>query len=94
MVNRDELGFQFLIIGLILTVSAYGFSFILTTTADYCIVDGIRDSLNMTKLENCITRTSDFNMITYYVGFIGIILLAGSSVLFSKISFKKSSKQL
>ncbi len=89
MVNRDELGFQFLIVGLILTVSAYGFSFILTTTTDYCIVDGIRDSLNMTKLENCITKTSNLNMSTYYAGFTGIILLAISSVLFSKVSFKK-----
>lgn len=87
MVNRDEAGFQFLIIGLILTVSAYGFSFILTTTTDYCIVDGIRDSLNIKKLENCLT--TDFNMITYYVGFVGIILLAVSSVSFSKVSFKK-----
>lgn len=89
MVNRDELGFQFLIIGLILTVSAYGFSFILTTTTDFCIVDGIRDSLNMTKLENCITKTSDFSIATYYVGFAGIVILATSSVLLSKLPFKK-----
>lgn len=79
MVHRDEVGFQLLIIGLILTVSAYGFSFMLTTTTDFCIVDGIRDSVNITKLENCITKTSDFNIITYYVEYI-----------LSKISVAKS----
>lgn len=93
MVNRDEFGFQLLILGLILTVSAYGFSFILTTTTDYCIVDGIRDNLNMTKLENCISKTSNFNMITYYIGFAGILLLAASSTLFSKLIFKKSGRR-
>ncbi len=79
-----------LMIGLILTVSAYGFSFILTTTTDYCIVDGILDSLNKTKLQNCISKYSDFNMLTYYIGFAGIILLAVASYLFSPLTFKKS----
>ncbi len=87
--RRGELGFFMLMIGLILTVSAYGFSFILTTT-DYCIVDGILDSLNKTKLQNCISKSSDFNMLTYYIGFAGIILLAVASYLFSPLTFKKS----
>ncbi|MCE9651708.1 MAG: hypothetical protein K8Q89_01400 [Nitrosarchaeum sp.] len=84
-------------------MSAYGFSFILTTTTDFCIVDGINDlvnmikhswisdSLNTTKIENCITKTSDFNMATYYVGFAGIVILAISSFLLSKLSFRTSS---
>lgn len=89
MAKRDEIGFFTLIIGLMLTVSAYGFSFILTQSTNFCIVDGVLDSINKTKLENCITKTSEHNLLTYYIGFASIILLAISSVLFSKISFKK-----
>jgi len=88
--RREELGFFMLIIGLIFTVSAYGFSFILTSTTDYCIVDGILDSLNKTKLQNCISKSSDFNMLTYYIGFTGIVLLGIASYLFSPLTFKKS----
>lgn len=93
MVRRDEVGFQFLIIGLMLTVSAYGFSFILTTSTDFCIVNGIRDLPDMTKLEGCITKTSDSSIMTYYIGFAGIILLAISSFLLSNLSFKKSKNK-
>lgn len=87
---REELGFLMLIFGLIFTVSAYGFSFILTTTTDYCIVDGILDSINKTKLQDCISKSSNFNMLTYYIGFAGIILLTISSFLLSSVTFKKS----
>jgi len=93
MVRRDEIGFQFLIIGLMLTVSAYGFSFILTTSTDSCIVNGIRDLPNMTKLDDCITKTSDSSIMTYYIGFAGIILLAISSFLLSNLPFRKSKNK-
>jgi len=91
LAKRVEIGFSVLILGLILTVSAYAFSFILTNYTDYCIVDGILDSINETKLENCISENSDWKMLTYYIGFVGIILLAIAAVLFAKISFKKSN---
>ncbi len=90
MAKRDELGFNILILGLICTASAYAFLFILGNYTDFCIVDGILDSINKTKLQDCISKNSNFIMITYYIGFAGIILLAIASVLFSKLSFKKS----
>ena len=87
---REELGFLMLIYGLIFTISAYGFSFILTTTTDYCIVDGILDSINKTKLQECISKNSNFNMLIYHIGFAGVILLTISSFLLSSVTFKKS----
>lgn len=92
MTKRDEIGFNILIIGLILSVSAYAFSFILAQSTDFCIVDGILDSINKTKLQNCISKTSNFNITTYYIGFAGIVLLAIASVLLSKLPLKKSSR--
>jgi len=91
LAKRAEIGFSVLMLGLIFTVSAYAFSFMLTNYTDYCIVDGILDSINQTKLENCISKNSDWVMSTYYIGFVGIILLAIAAVLFAKISFKKSN---
>ncbi len=90
MALRDEAGFLLLMLGLMLTVGAYGFSFILSQSTDFCIVDGVLDSINKTKLEKCISNTLDFNVITYYIGFAGIIVLAIATVLFSNVSFKKS----
>ncbi len=52
--RREELGFFMLMIGLIFTVSAYGFSFILTTTTDFCIVNEIRNLLNTVKIDGII----------------------------------------
>jgi len=75
-------------IGLMLSISAYGFSFILTQSTDFCIVDGVLDSINKTKLQDCISRTSNHSMTTYYVGFVGIIMLAVSTILLSPLSFK------
>lgn len=92
MVKRDEIGFQLLIIGLMLTVSAYGFSFMLNNHTDFCIVDGILDSINKEKLENCISKNSSLQMTVYYIGFVGILCLASSSAFLSKFSFRKRDK--
>ena len=92
MAKREETGFLMLMLGLMLTIGAYGFSFIQSQTTDFCIVDGILDSINKTKLQNCISKNLNFNMITYYIGFVGIILLVIASVLFSKLSFKKLTR--
>ncbi len=94
MAKRDEIGFPLLILGLILTVSAYGFSFILNNYTHFCIVDGILDSINEEKLQNCISNTSSNEMTVYYIGFAGILCLASSSALLSKISFRKRDKSL
>ncbi len=102
-VRREEWGFTTLMIGLILTVSAYGFSFILTSHTDFCIQnevsdlviaiksENVTDSLNAVEIENC-SKNSDYNMVTYYIGFTGIISLAISSYLMSSLSFRNPNR--
>jgi hypothetical protein len=92
MVKRDEIGFYILIGGLVLSVSAYVFSFMLAKYTDICIVDGILDSINKLKLENCIAKNMNFDMLVFYIGFAGIILLVIATISFSKLSFKKPSR--
>lgn len=99
--RRHELGFTILMIGLICTVTAYGFSFILSTTTDMCIVNETKilintmntnatnDSLDTSKIDNCVNK-NDLNIDTYYIGFAGILLLAFATFLLSPLPFRRS----
>ena len=52
-------------------------------------MDGILDSINKTKLQNCVSKNLDFELLVFYFGFSGIVLLAIATAFFSKLTFKK-----